>query len=374
MYTRHFGLKILPFENVPDPAFFFDQGDYARIRNRITESLKAGRGLIVVTGPVGSGKTTLSQMIISSFSDQIMLIWMSAPPENSVDLFMFIAQELGMNPTASKETFVLRDIRNALRKLKSEGRKCLMIIDESHLMSHDLLNGIRLLNNLEEGPVKLIQILLLGQEELMKTLAGPGMEPFKQRIAALEIIGKMDPGKTRSYISHRIQVAGGGPSIFTDTGWEAIVLASNSAGVPRKINLLCDKSLTVAFEKGKSKVDIDSVSEAADGMELGKEVFHYKLAQREDSRTGDTDAVENAAAEKHAPPAEGPSPEGPAGAGLSGKDKKSSSTQVSGKIPGLSAVAAETGPGDLKIPLLMLSLSIVTLILSIIFYCQKTGC
>ena len=89
-YQENFNLKKLPFENVPDPEFFFDQGDYGQIRNRIKNSLIAGRGLTIVTGPIGSGKTTLSQMMKSDYSDNFHLIWMAEPPDNSTDLFFFI--------------------------------------------------------------------------------------------------------------------------------------------------------------------------------------------------------------------------------------------------------------------------------------------
>ncbi|MBI5099323.1 MAG: AAA family ATPase [Nitrospirae bacterium] len=285
MYTEHFGLKILPFENVPDPLFFFDQGDHARVHNSIKESLKVGRGLMIVTGPIGSGKTTLSQKIKSGFSRNIKLIWMAVPPDNDTDLFLFIAQELGLKPATSEKVFVIREIKDALLKSNSEGSKCLLIIDELRLMTNDVLNGINLLNELKDGSTKLIQILLLCQEEFMGSINTPEMEPFKQRISTLEILGKMYPDIIYDYILHRIHVAGGHPSIFTDTGWEAVVLASDAGGgTPRMINLLCDRALQVAFERDKKAVDVDDVYEAAKGMGLEKEEFFYKIALKQVER------------------------------------------------------------------------------------------
>jgi general secretion pathway protein A len=286
VYAKHFNLKKLPFENVHDPAFFFDEGIYARVHTRIKESLKAGVGLIVVTGPIGSGKTTQSQMIKSNFSNDIRIIWMHEPPGNSTALFLFIAQELGLKPLAPitnkfSKALVIRDIWNALLKIKSKGNKYLLIIDESHLMSDDTLHGISLLNDFEEGSTKLIQVLLISQEEIMETINRPEIKPFKQRIAALETIGRMDTDWIHKYISHRIKVAGGHPSIFTDTGLEALVLASGTGGgIPRIINLLCDRSLNVAFEREKNTVDIDDVFEAAKGMGIDKEIFHCKITLR----------------------------------------------------------------------------------------------
>lgn len=350
MYTKHFDLNKLPFENVPDPMFFFDEGDYARVRNRITQSLRAGRGLMVVTGPIGSGKTTLSQMIKLDFSSDIRFIWMAEPLASSTDLFLFVAQELGLKPSTSERTFVIRDIRNALLKINSEGSKCLVIIDESHLMSDDTINGIRLLNNLEEGSTKLIQILLLGQEELIATINRPEMEPFKQRIATLEILGRMNGDRIRKYILHRIEVAGGQPSIFADTGWEAVVLAFGSGSVPRVINLLCDRSLNSAFEKEKTTVDVDDVYEAAEGIGLAKEVFHYKIAlKQKENNQNVPSAGENDSIKK---------PET-----LSKPTHKASET-------GTPIYEDQKG---LKIPILYLVLSTASLILSIFFYYQKSG-
>jgi general secretion pathway protein A len=284
IYAQHFNLNTLPFENVPDPLFFYDHGDHARIRKQISGSLQSGRGLIIVTGPIGSGKTTLSQMIKADFPETIKVIWMAEPPANSSDLYLFLAQELGLQPSSSEKTFVMRDIRNALLKINSEGEKCLIIIDESHLMSDDVINGIRLLNNLEEGSTKLIQLLLLGQEELLEMINRPAMEPFKQRIAALETLGRMSVDAVRKYISHRIGVAGGTSDLISDTGWEALSIAFHAGGTPRTINSLCDRSLSVAFERGKSIVDAHDIYEATQRLGLRTDVFHYIISLKSKER------------------------------------------------------------------------------------------
>jgi general secretion pathway protein A len=376
MYIKHFGLKKLPFENVPDPLFFFDQGDHARIHNRIKDSLRAGRGLMVVTGPIGSGKTTLSQMIISEFSNDLRLIWIAEPPGTSIDLFLFIAQELGLKPSTSERTFVLRDIRDALLKINSEGSKCLVIMDESHLMSDDIVNGVRLLNNLEEGSSKLIQVLMLGQEELIGIINRPDMEPFKQRIATLEIIGKMNADRIREYIIHRIQVARGQPSIFSDTGWEAVDLAFGSEGTPRIVNTLCDRSLHAAFERKKSTVDIDDVYEAAEGMGISKEIFHHKVALKQKEREKPVPAAgENNFIKE--PKTNGNGITHSIGKDASRPDKEDknilSETALLTRIEsGIGLFISKIDMEGLKKPLLFLLSSVAALILSIFFYCQRS--
>ncbi|MDE2389687.1 MAG: AAA family ATPase, partial [Betaproteobacteria bacterium] len=312
MYAQHFSLNQLPFENVPDPLFFYDHGDHARIRKQISGSLLSGRGLIVVTGPIGSGKTTLSQMIKSDFPENMKLIWMAEPPANSADLYLFLAQELGVQPTSAEKTFVMRDIRNALLRINVEGKKCLVIIDESHLMTEDVINGIRLLNNLEEGSAKLIQLLLLGQEELMEKINRPEMAPFKQRIAALETLGKMNVERVMKYITHRLQVAGGTPKLISDTGWEALSIAFNSGGTPRTINSLCDRSLNVAYERNKSIVDAKDVYEATQRMGMITDVFHYIiLLNNQERKSQEPDLPANSPAHEPAPPVTPPIPPAP---------------------------------------------------------------
>ncbi|MBL0010573.1 MAG: AAA family ATPase [Nitrosomonas sp.] len=390
MYAQHFNLNLLPFENVPDPLFFYDQGDHARIRKQISGSLQSGRGFIVVTGPIGSGKTTLSQMIKSDFPEDIRVIWMAEPPANSSDLYLFLAQELGIQPTSSEKTFVMRDIRNTLLKINSEGKKCLVIIDESHLMSADVINGIRLLNNLEEGSTKLIQLLLLGQEELMEMINKPEMAPFKQRIAALETLGKMNVDRVLKYITHRIQVAGGAPSLISDTGWEALSIAFSSGGTPRTINSLCDRSFNVAYERDKPTVDAQDIYEATQRLGLVTDVFHYIIllnnrerkkqeSQQAIEQTTDSAALETAPT----PPLE---KEQPVTSITRKTEKKSRAAE--NEIPEISgtkidvseksyneiaeAIKAKYKQKDLMVPATLLALSMITFMVSVWFFCHRT--
>lgn len=388
MYTQYFNLNILPFENVPDPLFFYNQGDHARIRKQISGSLQSGRGLIVVTGPIGSGKTTLSQMIKADFPENIKLIWMAEPPANSIDLYLFLAQELGLQPSSPEKTFVMRDIRNALLKINAEGKKCLIIIDESHLMSDDVINGIRLLNNLEEGSIKLIQLLLLGQEELLEMINKPAMEPFKQRIAALETLGRMNVDATRKYILHRIKVAGGTPDLISDTGWEALSIAFQAGGTPRTINSLCDRSFSVAFEREKPIVDAHDIYEATQRLGLRTDVFHYIISLKNKERknqevpTINQGVSETVSSEALSPIKEQSSPF------IIRKEKQRIREEISEtpnhlgrgievtEQPSYEDIAqvikAKYNQKSLEVPITLLLVSMVTFILSLIFFCHRT--
>jgi general secretion pathway protein A len=392
MYAQHFNLNLLPFENVPDPLFFYDQGDHARIRKQISGSLQSGRGLIVVTGPIGSGKTTLSQMIKSDFPEDIRVIWMAEPPANSSDLYLFLAQELGIQPTSSEKTFVMRDIRNALLKINSEGKKCLVIMDESHLMSEDVVNGIRLLNNLEEGSTKLIQLLLLGQEELMEMINKPEMAPFKQRIAALETLGKMNVDRVLKYITHRIQVAGGAPSLISDTGWEALSIAFSSGGTPRTINSLCDRSFNVAYERDKPIVDAQDIYEATQRMGLVTDVFHYIILlnnrerKKQESQQVAQQTTDSTVPETAPPPREKEQPVSSITREIEPKNRVADN-KIS-KIPEISGaeidvaeksydeiakeIKAKYEQKGLMVPATLLALSMIAFMISVWFFCHRT--
>ncbi|WP_231383607.1 ExeA family protein [Methylobacter luteus] len=287
MYTNHFSLQSLPFENVSDPACFFEQGDYSRVLSRIIDSLWAGRGLMVVVGPIGTGKTTLSQKLIVSIPEKTRIIWLGEPPDTSEELLLFLTQELHITPESSGRIFVLRDIKEYLLKLNNEGNRCLLIIDEVHKISDDVLECIRLLNNLEYGSIKLIQMLLIGQEEFLDKLSRPDLESFKQRIAWLEAIGRMTPLQTHEYIKHRLKVAGSQSKIFTDDAIETVVGAAR--GTPRLVNTFCDRALRVSYESNKTIVDLDSVRRAADEIGLGSEVYLW-LTNRRGEKTAQNGA------------------------------------------------------------------------------------
>ena len=366
MYRQHFNLRALPFENVPDPAFFFDRGDYHRVLQRMTDSVEAGRGLMAVAGPIGSGKTTLSQKLMADIPSSTKLIWMAEPPETAMELFLFLCQELGVEEKSETRVFLIRNIREALLKKRAAGGRCLMIVDESHLMSDGVIEGIRLLNNLEEGADKLLQIILLGQQELSDRLSQPDLEAFRQRISALEIISKMNPERLREYILHRIAVAGGSPAIFSDHALEAITISTG--GVPRVTNSLCDRSLRLAYEEGIATVDTREVHKAAMDLGLGRKTMHYLLKLR---------AEEEATPE----PAE-EATDGSGGAAETEEVARAEPTSVNGaatdtpaprdRAPAAPKEAVPPRP-SLGPPLLLFASSLAALAASFWFYCSQSA-
>jgi len=344
VYLEHFGFRVLPFENVPDPAFFFNEGDFQRILRRITSAVGSGRGLMVVAGPIGSGKTTLSQKIMLNLPESTVHLWLAEPPGTDRELFQVILQGLGARLTWDSRVLALGVLRDRLLKLHAAGGRCLVIVDESHKFSDEGLEAIRLLNNLEQGAAKLIQVLLLGQEELTEMLTRAGREAFRQRIANLEVLGRMTPPQVRDYVRHRLRVAGGDPGIFPDLILETI--AEAATGIPRLTNSLCDRALRNAFEGGKSVVDTKDLLQAAEEVGAYRKTFHF-LVGRERTETAQTAAVPVGPPPRQAPVA---APAEEAGESL--------------------GVAAEL-PRQLTGPLMLLATGVAALAASLLFYCSR---
>jgi general secretion pathway protein A len=375
MYTTHFGFDTLPFENVPDPKFFFESGDYHRVLQRMRGYFAAGKGLMAVAGPIGSGKTTLSQKLMADLPETAQLVWLAEPPSDAAGLLSFIARELGLEQVSEEKVFAMGDIRSRLLKGRDGGiSRCLVIIDEAHLASDDTLEGIRLLNNLEVGSQKLLQILLLGQQEMVDKLARPELEAFRQRIAAMEIIGKMHPPKLRQYILHRLKVAGASDRIFTETALEMVSISTG--GIPRVTNSLCDRALRIAWEMDKPGVDAPEVHQAAIELGLGRLTLPYVLKQRseqtEQAKMEEKDVMgPNGSADDNQDTAR----EVIQSTGLPGSSREGQVigngfrliTESSGEATG------RAGQSDLQGPLMFLLISLIALAVSLWFYCSRVG-
>lgn len=277
MYNEHFGLKLLPFENVPDPAFFFDSGEYHNVLRRLTDAVAAGRGLMVVAGPIGSGKTTLSQKLMADLPADIVHLWLPEPSATDREILLLLLKRFGYATAWESRVLALVALRDRLMEINGKGNRCLLVVDEAHKITDEGLETIRLLNNLEEGASKLIQILLLGQEELIDMLKRADREHFRQRIANFEVLGRMRGQQVRDYVHHRLRVAGGDSSIIPDVLIEAV--AEAAGGIPRLTNSLCDRALLHAFENRRTSVDSQDLLRAAEDVGLYRGAFHFLLAR-----------------------------------------------------------------------------------------------
>ena len=261
MYEAHFGLEVKPFSLSPDPRFLYfgkrHSQAYAMLEYGILEQV----GFAVVTGEVGTGKTTLLRKVLDELDDSKNVALVSHTHRNLesviptvLDAFGVGADELPTDPAIQYRFFV-----DFLVMQYAKGRQSILIIDEAQNLSLDALEQLRLLSNVNADGHLLLQTLLVGQPELREKLQRPELRQFAQRISVDFYLSHLDEDESVEYIDHRIRVAGGRPGII---GSDAkTMLARAAGGLPRMINNLCDMALVYTYGEGKMRVSQETVAE-----------------------------------------------------------------------------------------------------------------
>jgi general secretion pathway protein A len=267
MYTDYFGLTEAPFSIAPNPHYLFMSQRHREALAHLKYGVMSDGGFILLTGEVGTGKTTLCRRLLGEMPSDVETAFVLNPRVSAIELLATICDEFGIaySEPASIKTLVDR-LLEYLLECHSQGQHTVLIIDEAQNLSRDLLEQIRLLTNLETNERKLLQIILLGQPELLDLLAQENLRQFSQRITARFHLDALNRVETREYISHRMTVAGGDPGAFSRRAMNRIFKLS--AGVPRVINLICDRSLLGAYARDTHLVTPAMVDTAA-GEVLG---------------------------------------------------------------------------------------------------------
>jgi general secretion pathway protein A len=268
MYLEYFNLNRLPFENSPDPEFFFMGYRYREILALMIHGVVSRKGLICISGPIGSGKTTLATVLIGYLPPDAIVINMAHPKAGPSEMLTYLACQLDVAEYPETPLLQTEAIRQELIKLDNADRHCVLIIDESQYMSDALMQEIVVLTNLETPRRKLIQILMLGQKEFISKLNRPELRQLKHRIFVTRALTAMDTDQSFQYIRHRLQVADGDSAIFSLDALELIY--KYSGGIPRLINRLCDAALLGAFTTQKKSVEEEDVRNA--NIDLGMEL------------------------------------------------------------------------------------------------------
>lgn len=247
---------------VPDPAFFFMSRSHEEALAHFKYAISAGDGFAVVTGEVGTGKTTLCRYYLNHIDDKVESAYVFNPTLNPRQLLLTILEEFGIRYKKDVTTKELLDLlNNFLMTKKAEGKDLVVLIDEAQNLDIKVLELLRLLSNLETHKSKLLQIILIGQPELRDVLESHELRQLDQRINLRWHLTPLQYEEVRDYITHRIQVASVRPVVkFTDSAYRAIY--KYSGGIPRLINIACDRSLISAFSKGQKKIT-DSTVKAA---------------------------------------------------------------------------------------------------------------
>lgn len=268
MYKNYFEFRTLPFENTPNPTFFFMDAQYRETLHLMVHGIVSRKGLMCVTGPIGCGKTTLAVTLEENLPNGTLIIKPPHPNITPKELMEFIAAGLGLIQPFPVRLQLLEDIKARLIEHNEAGKRCVLVLDEAHLISDRLIQEIIVLSNLETYRFKLIQIVLLGQEEILQRLSKPELKQLRQRIFAVKMLAPMGRSQIVRYIGHRMKVAGGFPEIFTQGALEAIVRFSG--GIPRVINQLCDTSLYRVFSLKKAMVEDRDVKDTIAALGLEK--------------------------------------------------------------------------------------------------------
>lgn len=266
IYTQHFGLTERPFSLVPDPAFVYWSGTHTRAYTILEFGLLTRAPITLVTGDVGTGKTTLVHHLLNSMSTEVRAGLVANAHGDRSELLRWVLLAFGV-PAGPHESYVdhFARFQDFLISEYAEGRRVVLIFDEAQNLAIDSLEELRMLTNINSNKDELLQLILVGQPELRAVVQRPEMTQFAQRISSAYHLSPMDAETVQRYIEHRLQVVGATAQIFSPEA--CAYVHAKTGGVPRLINKLCDLSMVYAFTKGEVWVDADTVEQVVnDGV------------------------------------------------------------------------------------------------------------
>lgn len=291
MYAPFFGLEHAPFSIAPDPRYLFMSDRHREALAHLLYGLEAGGGFVLLTGEIGTGKTTVCRCFLEQIPAHCNVAYVFNPKLTVGELLRSICDEFGVAhapavPGAETVKDCLDPLNAFLLREHAAGRNNVLIIDEAQSLAPEVLEQLRLLTNLETSERKLLQIVLIGQPELRAMVADPALEQLAQRVIARYHLDALTPEETRQYIAHRMAVAGlKGPLPFTARS--LVRIHQRARGIPRRINLLCDRALLGAYAGGLHEVNDTIVDRAAaEVFDAGATASAQAAATRAHVRTG----------------------------------------------------------------------------------------
>ena len=253
LYLEHFGLSEPPFRITPHTDFFFDGADRGATLEALIYAILHDEGIVKVSGEVGSGKTMLCRVLMERLPPHVETIYLATPSLARDEILHAIADDLDLKLSAERTTVALREMQEHLIRLYAAGRRVVVLVDEAHVMPEETLEQVRLLSNLDSNRHKLLQIVLFGQPELDVMLAKPSLRQLRDRITHSFRMRPLAAPEVTNYVSFRMRAAGyRGPEVFAPRA--LAIVARASAGLTRRINILCDKALLAAFTESTHAV------------------------------------------------------------------------------------------------------------------------
>jgi putative secretion ATPase (PEP-CTERM system associated) len=292
MYEQYYNFTGVPFQLTPDVKYFFGSKGHSRAIAHLIYGLSQGEGFIVITGEVGAGKTTLVERLWSQLDrDTYTIARIATTQVTGEDLFRLAMAGFGLEDETPGRANLLRKFDKLLQEHQAAGRRCLLVVDEAQNLSVAALEELRMLSNVTGKGGSALQTILLGQPQFRKILAAPDLDQLRQRVLASYHLGPLTPEETRSYIEHRLKLAGwvGNNPQWQDGSFDAIY--RHTDGIPRRINRLCSRALMHGALDETHTITLAMIEATAEELQA-------------DLRGGATQDELNEAAKPHAMPAQ----------------------------------------------------------------------
>ncbi|BAN35157.1 general secretion pathway protein-related protein [Sulfuricella denitrificans skB26] len=268
MYEAFYGFREKPFSIIPDPGFLYFSPKHRMAFDLLEYGLMNQAGFNVITGEIGTGKTTLIRHLLGQMGPDVTVGLISNTHQSFGELLQWILFAFNLEYRGKEKVEMFHTFLDFLVQQYGQNKRAVLIVDEAQNMSAETLEELRMLSNVNADKDQVLQVILVGQAGLRDTLRRPDLEQFAQRIAVDYHLEALNQDETRTYIRHRINVAGvDNPGLFDDVACDAVY--QHSQGVPRLINLLCDTSLVYGFAEQKEKIDAQIVHDVAADKQKG---------------------------------------------------------------------------------------------------------
>jgi len=251
MYEAHYGLREKPFSILPDPDLVYWASNHRLAYAMLEFGVLNSAGFTVITGEIGSGKTTLVRCLLRKLPPKINVGVISNTPHGRKELLQWVMMSLNQ-PFDEKYSQLMFRFEKYLRTEHAEGRRTLLIVDEAQNLQPEALESLRMLSNINADKSQFLQLILVGQPQLKKLLCSPALTQFAQRISADFHLKPLDASEVTKYIDYRLKAVGASSPLFSNEACAAIAQAS--AGIPRTINILCDTALVYGFATGSNRI------------------------------------------------------------------------------------------------------------------------
>ena len=261
MYRNFYGLREKPFSLLPDPGFLYPSPKHRMALVLLEYSLMNQAGFSVITGEIGTGKTTLIRQLLNQMDRDVTVGLISNTHRSFGELLQWVLMAFNLEYAGKDKVGLYQTFIDFLIQEYARNRRTVLIIDEAQNMAPETLEELRMLSNVNADKDQVLQVFLVGQAGLRDLLRRPDLEQFAQRISVDYHLEPLNAQETRDYIRHRLMVAGGDPELFDETAAEAVF--RNTGGVPRIINLLCDTTLVFGYAEQAKQITAALVDEVA---------------------------------------------------------------------------------------------------------------